>query len=125
MPRPDQSPPQIASRAVVESSTIAQIEKQVSAITNSLKEIRRGASAPSDVLVRALQTVSAKLEVLAGLKESVQREVDEIARRDEMEFLQLEANLRDAASQRDWRVEGQWPALYIQRGIDLTVNEST
>jgi hypothetical protein len=37
--------------------------------------------------------------------------------------LRLESSLRELARDRGWHVEGQWPDLYIHRGVRLTIDE--
>lgn len=39
-------------------------------------------------------------------------------------LLKLEADLRDSCATRGWRVDGQWPDLYVERGIRVAINES-
>ncbi len=37
--------------------------------------------------------------------------------------LRLDADLRDACAQRNWKVDGQWPQYYVQRAIRIEVHE--
>jgi hypothetical protein len=39
------------------------------------------------------------------------------------QLLRLENSLRDLARVRGWHVEGQWPDLYIHRGVRVTIDE--
>lgn len=39
-------------------------------------------------------------------------------------ILQLESQLRDLCTRRSWRVDGQWPKLYVERAIQVLVDET-
>src|SRR5262245_46688521 len=57
-----------------------------------------------------LRTLRALADQLSFLESSWDERI-------EREVLEMEATVRDALRARGWRVEGQWPKLYVERAI--------
>lgn len=66
------------------------------------------------------------LEVLEPLAAATKRARDLAAEADEaaqLGLLRLDADLRDACRDRGWRVDGQWPTLYVAKAIRVDFDE--
>lgn len=71
--------------------------------------------------LEAIIDVTSREEELEGHRTRLSREWEQKAHEN---FLKLETHLRNASEARGWRVEGQWPDLYVERGIRLVFNEA-
>src|SRR5687767_756808 len=104
MPEPESIDRVPATAKSVQTSTISLMEKELTAIAAALKNIRKIKSkVPPDVHAGVLRDVTTKLESLTGLKEAIRQEAEEARHRDHIEFLRLEAALREGARQKEWR----------------------
>jgi len=41
------------------------------------------------------------------------------------DVMTLEADIRDACAERGWRLDGEWPDLYVECGVHIAVDEKT
>ena len=106
----------------------AALEESAALLTRSTKAFRKlswRGIAEAEAVARWLESVGTATRPYPELEQtraSLLSSWGEIAARG---FLQLEARLRDLAKERGWRLEGQWPELYVERGIRVEVDEKT
>jgi hypothetical protein len=100
--------------------------KKIREKASILAAVSRGLTSPN-----ALSSNNA-LKVLQGAAEATVDFPDLEATRQELlaawtsaadrELNQLEAELKDECAARGWQVEGQWPKLIVERGIDVIID---
>jgi hypothetical protein len=100
----------------------------IEGVVNSLKSFARSAKpliATPDPLASAklLKQLRETVGSLATLQESLlhleQREADH----GERQLLEFQASLSEACQRRQWRLDGPWPTLYVERAVPVTVDE--
>jgi hypothetical protein len=74
-------------------------------------------------LKKTLGSLREELRGLMSLNERLDSTESSWSDRMQREFLEIEASTREALTSRGWHVEGQWPRLYVARGIVLEFDE--
>jgi hypothetical protein len=87
------------------------------------KKILRGRTADSAAMVGWLEAIAPVTADLPDLEPSRVLLVARWRSAASQEFLKIEADLRDACRARGWQIDGQWPDLYVERGILVHVDE--
>lgn len=101
------------------------LEKAAAAVIQQVKRIRladeRGADAIS--AHHAMQDLREHLTALERLSTNVAERERLYSDRADKQFLELESTLRESCTKRGWRVDGQWPTLYVERAVAVEVAE--
>jgi hypothetical protein len=74
-------------------------------------------------LKKGLGSLRDALRELTSLNERLDSTESSWSERMEREFLEIEAATREAVASRGWHVEGEWPRLYVARGVVLEFDE--
>ncbi len=104
---------------------LAMLEKLTSSLLAEIKEARKPGELRQDpvnvlrVLNAAREGVS-RLNGLAATFDSFQLALKDAAER---QLLELDSTIRSACQERGWRVDGQWPTLYVERAVAVEFNE--
>lgn len=91
----------------------------------SLARRARKADSPADPSValrtsRQLRELTGEIERIRNRLETVESELEAAS---ETQFLELESVIRDSCGARGWRVDGQWPTLYVEHAIPVEIDE--
>jgi hypothetical protein len=99
-------------------------ERAVAALLGHIKEARRAEleNEPSRLL-RVLELARADVERLSGFREALDSLRPGVTDALERQFLELDSTFRSTCEQRGWRVDGQWPTLYVERALAVEFNE--
>lgn len=111
-----------SSEGSPDSSTVTDIVDIAALAVRLGKKIAATASVPAGVITPTKNL----LEALAKLRASVpalESYLSELEHGATLSFQQLEADLRDDCATRAWHLDGQWPALYVQRAILVQLDE--
>lgn len=84
--------------------------------------VKAQASLSSHEALSVLQKAAEASALLPELEATRQQLLTAWASVAERELSQLEAELRDRCATRGWRIEGQWPKLIVERGIDVFID---
>jgi hypothetical protein len=102
---------------------IGALLRGASSFEQSLKVLTDAAKAnDAAAQANAFRETRTAIESLAGLSERLAGEVNRAVDQSERQFLELEVDLRNVCRQKGWRVDGQWPTFYIERGVAVTVD---
>jgi hypothetical protein len=94
-------------------SFIEEQAKTIAQITKSGRSAKKGSPLKT---VRELRLVLDRLLPTVGqLNQLEQHWLDQA----DLNLLHLEGNFRDVCHKNNWRVEGQWPVLFVERGIGV------
>lgn len=105
---------------------LAQLERSIAALGRSLKYLKIADGERRDAVGahKAVHQVGEHLAQLELLGPRV-RELEAILNeRAERQFLEIESAVRRACTERGWRVDGQWPVMYVERAIAVEIDES-
>lgn len=107
------------------ADVLANIEKAASAVVQHAKRIRAAENRGGDAITAhsAIKDLREHLAVLGKLSEDVLSQELSYADRADKQFLELESAIRESCARRGWRVDGQWPTLYVERAIAVEVSE--
>jgi hypothetical protein len=111
------------------------LEEWLSAVSASAKQLQQtlvayrkhlasGAVSDPHLMATWLRGRASSVKAAAGLKapfEALIEFLDEAARDN---VLRLEADLREALVARGWKVDGQWPRLYVERVVRLEMDQN-
>ncbi len=70
-------------------------------------------------------TIKEQLEVIAGLSDQIAEFGTELRERAEKEFLEIESGLRAELENLKFRIDGNWPKLFIERAVSLEFFDSS
>jgi hypothetical protein len=87
------------------------------------KKILKGRAEDAAAMVGWLESVAPATAGLPDLEQSRVLLLDKWKSAASQEFLKIEADLREAGRARGWQIDGQWPDLYVERGILVHVDE--
>lgn len=102
------------------------LEKAASAILQQVKILRTAEGHAGDAVEAhaAISALRERLGTLARLAVDVAAREGAYSDKADKQILELESAIREACAKRDWRVDGQWPTLYIERAIAVEVSEA-
>lgn len=105
---------------------LANIEKAASAVVQQVKHIRvaevgRGNAVEAHAAIKRLRE---HLDALKNLSEDVSNRESSYADEADRQFLELESAIREACSKRGWRVDSQWPTLYVERAVVIEISDA-
>jgi len=103
---------------------LSHTEKVANALAQLAKHARKSGNVDIDPLTAldVLKQLREQLDSLSHFRIRIDELERENGERAERQLLELESDLRDACSQRGWRIHGQWPTLYIERGIAVEID---
>jgi len=87
------------------------------------KKILKGRPEDAAAMVGWLESVAPAAADSPDLEQKRVLLLDQWRSAASQEFLKIEADLRDACRTRGWQIDGQWPDLYVERGILVHVEE--
>lgn len=124
MKRSADSPTLGAQTAGLSADILASIEKAAAAVVQQVKRIRlaeeRGGDAISAHL--AIENLREHLAALERASTNVAEQAQLYGDRADKQFLELESRIRESCSKRGWRVDSQWPTLYVERAVAVEVS---
>lgn len=97
----------LLGQALAKASTRLTSGANVQAASRALRDVRQIVDRVSATAAR-LSTLSAQLESLADAA-----------------FTELEADLRDALKVRGWHCDGQWPKFFVERAVEIVIDEAS
>jgi hypothetical protein len=108
-----------------ERTLFSELGKRAAAVNAATDEIAQGLAKGTGLarIKNAFARLRDELRGLATLAGQLDAVETSWSERIEREFLEMEAAVRDALKSRGWRVEGQWPKLYVERGIAIEFDE--
>src|SRR5512135_3798189 len=68
-----------------------------------------------DTLAERVTSLRSTLTPLDDLQDTYHKKA-------ESQALELEADFREACKGRGWRVDGQWPAIIVERGVNVEID---
>jgi hypothetical protein len=94
-------------------------------VGEGLGKAARGLVSTADpqVALVALRRLEELTNRLATSRDALAAAVSRIERLADVAFAELDADLRDALQEREWRCDGQWPTLFVERGIEIVIDE--
>jgi hypothetical protein len=104
---------------------LVRIEKAASAAVRQAKRIRAAVDQEGDAVTAhmAMKQLREHLTTLEKLSLSIADREAAYSDRADRQFLELESAIREACARRGWRVDGQWPTLYVERAITIELSE--
>lgn len=105
---------------------LAAVEKAARSLISSVTRARKaleGAGEPAQV-TECLDAMGNELAVLKTLADQGTTLASVYRRETGDRFLRLEADLREACQVRGWRVDGQWPDLFVELGVAVSIDEA-
>jgi hypothetical protein len=106
------------------AAAVARVEALVAVLSRFVKSARQLAEGQdSTASAKLLRELRRSIESLAPLREQLFMLEQAESERGDQQFLELEANLREGCTRRGWRLEGAWPTLYVERGIQVSIDE--
>jgi hypothetical protein len=108
-----------------ERTLFSELGKRAAAVNAATEDIVQGLAKGTGLarIKNALAPLRDELRGLASLAGQLDAVETSWSERIEREFLEMEAAVREALKSRGWRVEGQWPKLYVERGIAIEFDE--
>jgi hypothetical protein len=105
---------------------LASVEKVASSILQQVKRIRKSEQGASDARAAraAVHELREHLRTLHNLATDLENREKLYAEQADRQFLEFESAVREACGKRAWRVDGQWPTLYIERAVAVEVSEA-
>jgi hypothetical protein len=104
---------------------VSRIHAQLSACAADAQRLeaalKRGVELES--VLESLRGLSGAAKPLAGITDELEALAKSWKSRADHEFLVLEDRLRRECQARGWRLDGQWPAFYVERAISVVVEE--
>ena len=100
-------------------ATVYAQEKVLRRARKALSAAREGESFGAWASLRALEVLRKEAWIDDELKRLVKVSADALTEAVERLELELEAAIRGLCEQHGWRVDGQWPELFVERAIDL------
>jgi hypothetical protein len=121
--KPSAGAPEDAAELKVLQELAEQVQKASASITQTREALEAGSgwSEAYSAWERGAKQLSA-LYALSGRAEALGAF---LSRRSENEFLELEADLRQACAAQGWKIDGQWPKLFIERAIGIEFDEKS
>jgi len=107
---------------------IHEIEVRRAMLTKLLKDLRAAREASgwdAVALVRTLELARNSAAAENELKSMIVNAHLSAERAASAAFLEMEADVRELCEHRGWRVDGQWPRLYVERAVHLEVDDKT
>jgi hypothetical protein len=100
---------------------LADLRQRAAAVSAEAQRITRDFDKGTGLgrIKSALAPLRDRLRELASLADELDALETSLSERIERDFLEIEASIRDALESRGWRVDGQWPKLYVERGIAI------
>jgi len=92
-------------------------------LLKDLRAAREGDEWDAVALARTLESAEKAPPLGADLGSMIASTRSKVERDASTAILELEADLRDVCARRSWRVDGQWPKLYLERAIEFEVDE--
>jgi hypothetical protein len=111
----------IHTRELIETLTKRSVG--LAGVLRICKRILKGRTEDAAAMVGWLESVAPATADLPDLEQRRVLLLDQWRSAASQEFLKIEADLRDACRTRGWQIDGQWPDLYVERGILVHVNE--
>lgn len=104
---------------------LAGVEKAAAAVVQQVKRIRQADEKGGDAVGAhlAVKELREHLAILERLSAMVGEREGLYSDRADKQFLELDSTIRDSCAKRGWRVDGQWPTLYVERAIAVEVSE--
>lgn len=105
---------------------LTSIAKAAASVLVQVKTIRMAGDLGADAVGAhaALVELLSQFRLLEKLAAGVASQEAAYSERAAKQFLELEFSIREACRERGWRVDGQWPTLYVERAIAVEISEA-
>ena len=108
-----------------ELRALQEFDEQVRKVSDSIAQTRGALETGSgwSEAYFAWEPVTKQLATLCELSGRAETVRAFLLRRSEKEILELDADLRQACTAQGWKIDGQWPKLFIERAIGIEFEE--
>src|SRR5688572_587510 len=96
------------------------IDETAKTVSNAIRRIRTSSAVGQfDAAARAAEAVKAEFDKLVRFHQEITKLHLALMESADRQFAELESSLRSELRPKNWKLDGSWPELYVERAIPV------